>query len=505
MLGCCSRGSLLPLPRTCKPSLGNSFRAPSSSLLAPAQRHSHSQSPSTPRSAPLNTLSVEQKDILARALKGENVFVTGPSGSGKSYLLKIIAEQLKARKRPHLLTGGTPLSAFDIGGALLDSFTEGQTAGELETLQNRRRKDPASIKYRAKWQRIETIIIDDISRIDASLFDGLDKISRKMKNQKGWFGGIQIIASGDFFQLPPESVDIPAPDYAFNAAGWEPTFSTNQIELSQVFSQSEPEFVNMINQARIGQISPESAKLLSSLARPVSSPSIELCPLHVQAGMLTSSHLESLPGNTVQFWARDQKEMVEDKGVSRKLSVRDKEAYECVAPEVLRLKVGAQVICIQNLQHGRINIPKLALGTVTSFSTPGKATKLGSPYSWQDHRSNRVWPVVQFENGEKVMVVPVQFKFGGLNRIMDDMGSRTQVPLRLAAAGLLDEFPTSSCISRVKIDLAKRFPRGLAYTALSRAKHLDGLEVLNYAPGSLSPPERVISWYRKQPWARFLG
>ncbi|CAE6478211.1 unnamed protein product [Rhizoctonia solani] len=461
MLGCRSRGSLVSLPWTCQPILYDSSRPLSPSVLVPVRRHVHSKSTGISRSASLNTLSAEQKDILARALRGENIFVTGPSGSGKSHLLKIIAEQFAARKRPYLLTGGTSLSTFDIGGTYLPSFTEGQTVHELHKLQNRRRKDPVSIEYRAKWQRLETILIDDISQIDATLFDGLAKTARKMKSQKVPFGGIQIIASGDFFQLPPESVDMPAPDYAFNATEWGPTFLTNQIELSRVFSKSEPEFIDMLNQARIGKISSRSTELLSSLARSIPGPSIELCPLRVQARTLVSSHLKSLRGEWVQFRARDQRVSAQNTTMSHKLNKRHEEAYDELVSEVLEFKVGAQVISIQDLRLGNIYIPKFTLGTVTDFSTPSEATKLGIPYIWKDHRLKQKWPVVRFENGTKMMVVPVQFRFGDSDGTVRVAGSRTQIPLKLASAGLVHEFQSSNRISRVKVDLSKRFPGGL--------------------------------------------
>ncbi|CAE7069480.1 unnamed protein product, partial [Rhizoctonia solani] len=392
-----------------------------------------------------NTLSDEQGDALARALRGENVFITGPAGSGKSHLLKRIVKQLAAQGRRFFLTGGTPLTAFDIGGAPLHSFTEGQTTKELARLQNRRRKDPASIEYRAKWQRLETIIIDDISQIDASLFDGLDQMARKMRSPKGPFAGIQIIASGDFFQLPPESNDanIPAPDYAFNAQQWEPTFSTNQIELSQIYSPSESEFATLLKETRTGKISTQSDKLLSSLARPISSPSVELCPLQVQTKALVSAHLESLPGDLAQFWARENIITSGNNVTYRKLE-NEKEAYEEIVPKVLGLKVlivlysrnmlpiisiqvGAQVICVQDIQIGAMHIPKHTLGTVTDFSTLSDASKSKVHNPEKGGQPGRRWPLVAFENGEKALVVPVQFKFGGPNETAQVESSRTQV------------------------------------------------------------------------------
>ncbi|CAE6462184.1 unnamed protein product [Rhizoctonia solani] len=315
--------------------------------------------------------------------------------------------------------------------------------------------------------------------IDASLFDALDQTARKMKSEKAPFGGIQIIASGDFFQLPPESIDIPAPDYAFNAKQWEPTFSTNQIELSQVYSQSEPEFIDMLNQARIGKLSPQSDELLSSLARPISVPSIELCPLYVQVEKLVSSHLKSLPGQLVEFLARDQRVPSQDMATPRRWNDKVTAAYEEIVPDVLGLKVGAQVICIRDLQIDTLRIPKLALGKVTAFSTPFEASKMKIPRLEKGHQSNRRWPVVAFETGDKVLVEPIQFLFGEPNETVPVEVSRTQLPLKLAPAGLA------------------------TYSALSRARSLDGLEVSNYLPGTIVAPERVVSWYKKQPWARF--
>ncbi|CAE6438976.1 unnamed protein product [Rhizoctonia solani] len=324
-------------------------------------------------------------------------------------------------------------------------------------------------------------------------------MARKMKIGKGRsFGDIQVIAAGDFFQLPPESIDHPSPDYAFNSTVWNKTFSTNQFELSEVFSQTEPDFIEMLNQARIGKLTSKSEELLTSLTRPIPVPNIELCPLQVQARALISSHFDSLLGNPVRFRALDQVVTPERTILSRLLGRKDKEAYDQIAPEVLELKIGAQVICTQDINIGKIHIPKLAIGTVINFSTPGEADRLKIPYSSKDHQVSREWPVVQFENGKKILAVPIKFKFGGSNGMVHVEGSRTQIPLKLAPAGLVHEFQSHNRISTMLIV-------GLAYVAMSRAKSLGRLEVSNYLSGSIVSPEIVTSWYKKQPWARFLS
>ncbi|CCO35173.1 DNA repair and recombination protein pif1,mitochondrial [Rhizoctonia solani AG-1 IB] len=315
-------------------------------------------------------------------------------------------------------------------------------------------------------------------------------MARKMKIGKGRsFGDIQVIAAGDFFQLPPESIDHPSPDYAFNSTVWNKTFSTNQFELSEVFSQSEPDFIEMLNQARIGKLNSKSEELLTSLTRPIPVPNIELCPLQVQARAFISSHFDSLLGDPVRFRALDQVITPERTILSRLLARKDKEAYDQIAPEVLELKIGAQVICTQDINIGKIHIPKLTIGTVINFSTLDEATRLEIPHNSKDHQASREWPVVQFENGKKILVVPIKFKFGGSNGM---------IPLKLAPAGLVHEFQSPNRISMMLIV-------GLAYVAMSCAKSLGGLEVSNYLSGSIVSPEIVTSWYKKQPWARFLS
>lgn len=105
--------------------------------------------------------------------------------------------------------------------------------------------------------------------VDGDLFDKLEEIARKMRNNGRPFGGIQLVVTGDFFQLPP------VPDgsnrdakFAFAAATWNTTIQ-HTILLTHVFRQRDPEFAGMLNEMRLGKITPQTIEAFRKLSRPL--------------------------------------------------------------------------------------------------------------------------------------------------------------------------------------------------------------------------------------------
>lgn len=189
-------------------------------------------------------LSSEQKRVKKLVVEeGRSVFFTGPAGTGKSVLMRSIIEDLKKRyaRDPERIavTASTGLAACNIGGMTLHSFSGiGLGKEDANILVKKIRRNP---KAKNRWLKTKVLIIDEISMVDGELFDKLSQIGRIIRNNGQPWGGIQLVITGDFFQLPPvpEGSKQRESKFAFDAATWNISID-HTIGLTQVFRQRDP-------------------------------------------------------------------------------------------------------------------------------------------------------------------------------------------------------------------------------------------------------------------------
>lgn len=220
------------------------------------------------------TLSEEQQKVLDLVVnQNKSVFFTGSAGTGKSVLMRAIIADLRKKysREPDrvAVTASTGLAACNIGGVTLHSFGGiGLGKEDAPTLVKKIKRNP---KAKNRWLRTKILVIDEISMVDGDLFDKLETIARLMRNNGRPFGGIQLVITGDFFQLPP------VPDYdskargvkfAFDAGTWA-TAIHHTIGLTQVFRQKDPVFANMLNEMRLGKITDQTVAAFKALSRPI--------------------------------------------------------------------------------------------------------------------------------------------------------------------------------------------------------------------------------------------
>lgn len=234
-------------------------------------------------------LSDEQRKVLNLVVdEGKSVFFTGSAGTGKSVLMReiIAVLQKKFQREPDrvAVTASTGLAACNVGGVTLHSFGGiGLGKEDVPTLVKKIKRNQ---KAKLRWQRTKLLIIDEISMVDGDLFDKLEAISRSIRNNGRPFGGIQLVITGDFFQLPPVPDSGRVAKFAFDAATWT-TSINHTIGLTQVFRQKDPGnsissasviftnvtsvvFANMLNEMRLGKLSQKSISTFYSLSRKLS-------------------------------------------------------------------------------------------------------------------------------------------------------------------------------------------------------------------------------------------
>lgn len=226
---------------------------------------------STSTALPKIFLSEEQKGVLTAVVdEGKSVFFTGSAGTGKSVLMRSIIQKLRQKhtKNPErvAVTASTGLAAVNIDGTTLHSFA-GIGLGK-DTAPELVKKIRRNAKCRQRWAQVRVLIVDEVSMIDGELFDKLEHIARILRNNGKPFGGIQLVVTGDFFQLPPVPEKDRAAKFSFDAATWD-TCIEHTILLNHVFRQKDARFAGMLNEMRLGRLTPASIKAFQTLSRPL--------------------------------------------------------------------------------------------------------------------------------------------------------------------------------------------------------------------------------------------
>ncbi|GAA6019588.1 hypothetical protein JCM10207_006936 [Rhodosporidiobolus poonsookiae] len=479
-------------------------------------------------------LSPEQQMVLKLVVQDEkNVFFTGSAGTGKSVLLREIIRSLKEKYRGNTdavaVTASTGMAACNIGGTTIHSFAGiGIGAGTAEQLVNNIKRNRNA---NAKWQRVKVLVVDEVSMVDGILFDKLAQIAASLKKRSGSkgaaaaskpFGGVQLVVTGDFFQLPPVTKGT-TPTFAFEAAAWKQCID-HTVNLTQVFRQKDTEFIDMLNEMRFGRLTQESIKKFYALSRtpsyPVGIEPTELFPMRSEVDRANENRLRALRGEEHIFLSDDGPK---DPNQDPSKPPRNKSVLDSfMAPEKLVLKVGAQVMLIKNLDLLLVNG---TVGTVVAFGLPeldadgddgeeefvdaeGEVIKVKRELSAADARKKakiaadvasgkmELQPVVEWQTPQGVeRKIMAREEFKTEDSKGEVVARRRQYPLILAWAMSIHK-SQGQTIERVKVDLGKVFEKGQSYVALSRATSLAGLQVLRFDPKKVAAHDKVVTWSR---------
>lgn len=357
-------------------------------------------------------LSEEQRSVLSMVLSGESVFFTGSAGTGKSFVLRRIVDALRKTRHSEdavQVTASTGMAAVNVGGRTLHSFAGiGLGNGSAQSLVGR---VMGSDKARRRWRETEVLVIDEISMLDAELFDKLERIARAVRQRERPFGGIQLVLCGDFLQLPPVTRGG-SPRFCFQAKTWTSCIG-HEVMLKRVFRQKNQNFVGMLNELRVGRCSPHALETLRARVHRKLPTADGIVPTRLYAikravRLENEDQLRRLRGELRIYTAIDRGEPSQ---------VRALERY-CAAETQLRLKVGAQVMMLKNQpEKGLFNGSR---GVVTGFRV-----RTGN-FGIEEHV-----PVVRFFSGAQYDVCREEWNIQDGAKIV---ASRLQIPLMLAWA-----------------------------------------------------------------------
>ena len=398
--------------------------------------------------------------FTALAASGRNVFLTGPAGTGKSYNIDAFTEDYPDTE----VTASTGIAALNVGGMTVHRWSgmligpkPGQSFDDFFHLLSRDQR----VGIRAAFNRVsraQRLVIDEISMLPGHLLDYLEFHCRAIRRDDRPFGGIQVISTGDFLQLPPVRTRPYLPyDWAFDAKAWDAAkFET--VELTQIRRQDDPVFAAALSKFRVGRVDREVADLLKP--RVAMFPDRDLTRLlthNVQVDKWNNYCLGELPG---EEWVN----VAETVGPAHQIAFLEK---NLLTPKDLRLKVGARVIFTVNQPDaGFVNGQT---GTVVSLNrhSVGVMTDQGrvhaEPYVWRYDQN-------------------------------DQRGATfTQFPLRLAYSMTIHKAQGLTLDSALVDIRAAREP-GQGYVALSRVQTLDALHLKDW-PKGVFVSQRAIDFH----------
>ena len=399
-------------------------------------------------------------DILK---SGRSAFLTGPAGSGKTFLLRLFIKWLKEQGKKVAVTATTGLAATHLGGRTIHSWAG---IGIHDTLtEDILRKILARKQTVKDIEETDALIIDEISMLHDFRLNMVDQVCRRIRRRPDLpFGGLQVVLSGDFFQLPPISRNgEEAARFVVVSEAWD-SLQPAVCYLDEQYRQdSGSELAEILNAMRNNRLTQAHVDKLGS--RRLENPG-GLTELHCHnedIDRINQAKLDGLPGKERVF-------LGEKTSLSKDKQLLENLVKNCLAPEILRLKQGALVMFVKNNPDG--SYINGTLGKVIAFNS---ATGL---------------PLVETKSGRTIKADREKW---GLEREGAEIAAFRQLALRLAWAITIHK-SQGMTLDGAFIDLSKTFEPGMGYVALSRLKNLESLYLKGFNDLSLrmNPDALVI-------------
>ena len=407
---------------------------------------------------------MKQSEALEIMLAGASAFLTGAPGAGKTYVLNRFVQAKREQGSTVAVTATTGIAATHVDGQTIHAWSgigvaDSLTDSLIKTIRTRRRKQIKST---------DVLVIDEISMMHAWLFDMVDEVCRIIRKDSRPFGGLQVVLSGDFFQLPPVGASrrntamTPTPEYVsmrerYAQAGKNPegfvteSFAWDALDpvicyLDEQHRQDDGQLLRVLTDIRgdmVSQIDKDILITRYQVPLEEGKQAVSLFPQNRQADLVNERQLAQIDGDEHEFFAeaRGQANLIER--LKRNM----------LAPEHLVLKKNAVVMAVRNDAEGRY--VNGSLGMVIGFL--------------KDARGG--WPIVEFENGNVVTMKRADWEMMDGD---DGLASVSQVPLRCAWAITIHKSQGMTLDSAI-MDLSRTFAPGMGYVALSRVEKLDGL------------------------------
>ncbi len=401
---------------------------------------------------------MKQSQALEILKQGYHVFLTGQAGAGKTHLLNQYIDYLHKHGVAVAITASTGIAATHMNGTTIHSWAGIGIHSDMDdkALQFLKRKDTLVERLKA----VNVLIIDEVSMLHAKQLDLINKVLRYIREDPSPFGGVQVILSGDFFQLPPigEKHESTKDKFAFMSQVWiELAHQTingspaiKVCYLSEQFRQNDDNkfgLNDILNQIRTQHVSQTAIEtLLATKNNAIDINRTRLYTHNINVDKINQDELDKLDGKAYDFIA---------------IAMGDKELLKALkknarTPEILTLKKGAKVMFTKN--NIQDNVFNGSMGEIVGFTK----------------KDDDELPKVKLNDGRVLVVAFDNWSIDSEDGV--PLASYTQIPLCLAWAITIHK-SQGMTLEAAEIDLSKTFELGQGYVALSRIRNLDGLKL----------------------------
>ena len=445
-------------------------------------------------------LSIEQEYAFNKFTQGHNLVITGPGGTGKSKLIQHLVQYANDRRQSFQVTALTGCASILLG---VNAKTIHSWSGiRLCKGANEEIIEKAVRNQRTKrnWKSIKTLIIDEASMMSAKMLFVLDAIGREIRKVDRPFGGIQVILTCDFYQLPPIGTagDEDSGKFCFECPSYYDMFPlANHVVLTKIFRQSDETYISILNEIRQGEISDANVEVLQKYVNRVydkeqygGAALTKLFPTKSRVDAINESmfnqiddesHVYQVETCTTSLVDYNVKKPIDASKmeVCRKMTAQDKENElqflknntPCISN--LELKKGATIMCTANIDLAN-GICNGSQGVVVDFV-------------------NNI-PKVKFYNGVTMCMEKNIWASETYPCIYI-----SQYPLMLAWAITIHKIQGST-LSMAEMDIGKNiFTYGQTYVALSRIRSLEGLYLSGFDPSRVKADPKVKEFYGNIP------
>ncbi|BFM35575.1 MULTISPECIES: AAA family ATPase [Acinetobacter] len=410
---------------------------------------------------------MKQETALKLLKAGENVFLTGSAGAGKTYTLNQYINYLKARKVPVAITASTGIAATHMNGMTIHTWAG---IGIKDFLSDADLKNMKERKYlKEHLENAQVLIIDEISMLHAKQLNLVNQVLKYFKDSDDAFGGIQVIVAGDFFQLPPvgKNDERNRDKFCFMSEAWvEAKFRV--CYLTEQHRQGDDYLNDILNAIRAQSIDHQHIQALEHTRhQDIGDTFTRLYTHNMDVDNINFKHLNEIETESKQFDAvcDGNEKLIE----TLKSSVR--------APEILNLKKHAKVMFVKNnFDMGYIN------------------GSLGEVIGFEEDDDHGILPKVKLTDGTVLLVEPETWSVD--NDAGKTIASFQQIPLRLAWAITIHK-SQGMTLEAAEINLSHTFEKGQGYVALSRLKSLSGLRLLGFNSQALELDSLAIKADRR--------
>jgi ATP-dependent exoDNAse (exonuclease V) alpha subunit len=382
-------------------------------------------------------------DLISR---GDNVFISGSGGTGKSFLIEHIKQLFGGIGHKFAVASSTGISAIPIGGVTIHSLLGTNILGTIPEVKSYVETEKAHKKFTKNLANIDTIIVDEVSMLSSNYIDMIDYYLKTLTHTHHPFGGYQMIFIGDFCQLPPVE-KIREVRYAFESRAWEMANIKN-VFLTKTYRQEDEEFVRHLNEIRFGNVTQETLDFFNPCVGNVLKDPTKLF----------STNKTSSDYNMQQLSLLKSDEITVNASYSGNETYFETIKKNCTAENILTVKVGAPVILLSN-------------NKIEGYANGSRGTIL----SYDNEKF-----VVKLLNGHEVNV-----EVNAWNHLSSELDSKgdytvlatmTQYPMKLAYSITMHKSQGMS-IDFLSLNLMDVFVEGQSYVALSRAKTIQGLHL----------------------------